>query len=129
MICFSISSFRDLGTKQKVFRRKRKQLQTNINPMYGKKKNKKKVSRMNPRIGKPVTIILPEKMTEEIARIAKKRGMKNAEVFRMMVDLGISVHKDMEKMGIIAAVDFAYFVKKSVRERMADKGNKQMSLI
>lgn len=84
---------------------------------------------MSQRIGKPVTLIIPEEMKEEIARIAKKRKMNSSEVFRMMVDLGTSVHRDMEKVGIIAAVDFAYFVKKSVRERMADKGNKQMSLL
>lgn len=93
-----------------------------------KNKEIKEVLQMR-KIGKPVTIILPEEMTEEIARIAKKRKMCSAEVFRMMVDLGTSVHRDMEKVGIIAAVDFAYFVKKSVKERMADTGNKQMSLL
>lgn len=81
------------------------------------------------KIGTPVTIIFPDDLKAECERIAIKRNMSTSAVFRMMVDLGASVHRDMEKVGLIAAVDFAYFVKKSVRERLADKGNKQLSLI
>lgn len=72
---------------------------------------------------------IPVTMMDEIERIAKKRDMNNSQVIRMMIDLGTSVHKDMEKVGLIAAVDFAYFVRKSVKEKVAGLGKRQLSLI
>lgn len=81
------------------------------------------------RKGVPINIWVTPEMKEEIDRIAAKRRITKTEVCRMMMDLGIDCHKDMEKMGVIAAVDFAYFVKKSVKEKVASAGFKQMNLI
>lgn len=84
---------------------------------------------MNQKIGTRMNFVIPDDLKAECERIAKKRKMNTSEVIRMMIDLGTSVHRDMERVGLIAAVDFAYFVKKSVKERIADKGNKQLSLL
>ena len=83
----------------------------------------------NPKIGKNVTIVIPEEIIEEIDRISKKRKMKKAAIYRMMLEVGIDCHKDMEKLGIIAAVDFAHYVKTSVSKRLKSQGPKQMSLL
>ena len=76
-----------------------------------------------------VGVRIPVPMLNEIERIAKKRDMNNSQVIRMMLDIGLSCHRDMEKVGIIAAVDFAYFVRKSVKEKVAGTGARQLSLI
>lgn len=74
-------------------------------------------------------LYLTAEQKTEIERISVKRDISQQKVIRMMLDLGIDCHKDMERVGIISAVDFAYFVKKALKERLADKGNKQLSLI
>jgi len=97
--------------------------------MYGENKNLKKGDKMSQKIGKPVTFIIPVELKEECERIADKRNMSTSAVYRMMLDLGTNCHRDMEKVGIIAAVDFAYFVRKSVKEKSLSAGFKQMNLI
>jgi len=70
---------------------------------------------MNPKIdGKPVTVIITSKQQEEIARISKRRGIPKSEIYRMLLDVGIEMHKDMEKIGIITAVDFLYYCKQAI---------------
>jgi len=83
----------------------------------------------NPNKEKAITFTVPPEMIEEVTRIAKKRKMPKAQVYKMMIDLGISCHRDMERAGLIAAVDFVYYVKKSVKERISTHGKKQLSLI
>ena len=36
-------------------------------------------------------------------------------VYRMMLEIGIDMHKDMESIGIIAAVDFTYYCKEALK--------------
>jgi len=67
-------------------------------------------------------------MKSEIERISKKRNISQQKVIRMMIDLGIGCHQDMEKVGLIAAVDFAYYVKQSLKNRIEDGREKQLSL-
>ena len=64
---------------------------------------------------KAVTILLTDEIISEVARIAKKRDMPKANVYRMMLELGIEMHKDMESVGIVAAVDFAYYCKEALK--------------
>jgi len=64
----------------------------------------------------------------EIERISEKRDMSQQKVMRMMLDLGIECHKDMERVGIVSAVDFAYFVKEALKDRLATGKNKQLNL-
>lgn len=70
---------------------------------------------MNKIEGKPVTIKVPDSMLVEIERISKKRKMSKSEVYRMMLDLGIQLHKDMERVGVVAAVDFVYYCKQALK--------------
>lgn len=74
---------------------------------------------MKPIDGRVVTIKLPEEMIREVDRIANKRKMSRADVYRMMVDLGLELHRDMEAVGVIAAVDFVYYCRQALREKVA----------
>lgn len=79
--------------------------------------------------GKTVTFVIPYEVEDEITRIAERRKISKAQVYRMMLDAGVQCHKDMEKVGLIQAVDFIYYVKKAVRDKLASNGSKQMSLL
>lgn len=83
----------------------------------------KKKLEHNTRIG------LTNEQKFEIERISEKRDISQQKVMRMMLDLGIDCHKDMEKLGIISAVDFTYFVKEALKERMAKAGKRQLHLV
>lgn len=63
---------------------------------------------------------------EEIERIAVKRKMSEAQVARMLLEVGAECHKDMERIGLIGVVDLLYYVKQSIKEKA--KG-KQLKLI
>ncbi len=78
---------------------------------------------------KNVLIAIPIATKEEIKRIAEKRKATQQQIFRMLLELGIEVHRDMERVGVIKAVDFAYYVKKAVREKMEKSGAMQTSII
>jgi hypothetical protein len=65
----------------------------------------------------------------EIERISLKRDISQQKIMRMMIDLGLELHRDMEKVGVIQAVDFAYYVKQTIKARLAENGNKQLKLI
>ena len=65
--------------------------------------------------GKAVTIMMTDEIISEVARIAHRRGMPKARVYRMMIELGIDLHKDMERVGVVAAVDFAYYCKEALK--------------
>lgn len=71
---------------------------------------------------------VPEHLKVEIERIAKKRDMSQQKVVLMMLDLGVEIHKDMEKVGIVAAVDFLYFAKKTMKDKLKSKGPIQLEL-
>ena len=78
------------------------------------------------RVGLPVKLTVPEEMIEAVADIAKKRGIKKSQAYRMLLDLGIDCHRDLEKVGLIKTVDFIGYVKKAVREKVESR---QLKLI
>jgi hypothetical protein len=78
---------------------------------------------------KTITTRIPLSITDEIERIAKKRGLSSADVIRMCLDLGVECHKDMEKLGLIGVVDFTYYVTKALRDNLASIKGKQLSLL
>ncbi len=76
-----------------------------------------------------ISLRIKESQKEEIERISIKRDMLQQEVMRMMLELGIDCHKDMEKVGIISAVDFGYFVKSCLKDKLKKSGSKQLLLV
>lgn len=64
-----------------------------------------------------ILLILPESMKDQLDRISKKRRMSRLEVIRMMLELGIDCHKDLEKLGIVPVMDFFHFTRKSIKEK------------
>jgi len=65
----------------------------------------------------------------EIERISEKRDMSQQKVMRMLMEVGLDCHKDLERLGIIGTMDFAYYVKEAVKAKLATSGKKQMNLI
>jgi hypothetical protein len=78
---------------------------------------------------KTVTLRVPIVITEEIERIAKKRGLTPPQVVRMCLELGLDCHKDMERIGLIGVVDFSYYVKKVLSDNLGSIKGKQLSLL
>ncbi len=54
-------------------------------------------------------------LSDEIERIATKRRMTKTQVVIMIMELGVDLHKDLENVGIISAVDFAHYVKQGLK--------------
>lgn len=57
------------------------------------------------RIGRMVSWKLSEETIREIERIAERRGMTKSAVIRMCLEAGLGIHRDLEKVGIIQALD------------------------
>ena len=76
-----------------------------------------------------VNFTAPKAMTEEIERISQKRNIPKAQVYLMMIDLGIDCHKDLERLGIVQAVDFAHFIKTALKDKLKKDGPKQLSIL
>jgi len=76
-----------------------------------------------------ISLSLTSEQKEEIERISKKRDIAQQQVIRMMIDLGIDCHKDLEKVGIIKAIDFSYYVKQALKKKISGEGATQLSLI
>ena len=57
-----------------------------------------------------------ERMKEEINDIKDKRGMSQSEVTRMLLDLGLEVHRDLSRVGIVRLVDMIYRLKTALKE-------------
>ena len=81
------------------------------------------------KIGKNVTLVLTDYQRSEVVRVSKKRNISQSAVYRMMLDLGFQCHKDMERVGIIRAVDFTYYVRKALKDKMVDDGADQTELL
>jgi hypothetical protein len=57
----------------------------------------------------------------EVDRIAIKRSIPQAQVLRMLLEVGVECHKDMERVGLVGVVDYAYFVKESIKAKIAGR--------
>lgn len=78
---------------------------------------------------KVVSIRIPVWMEDEIERISKKRKIPKTQVYRMLLDVGIQCHSDLEKVGLIPAMDFCHYIKTAVKEKISHSGKRQLSLI
>lgn len=90
-------------------------------------KTQNSVAKMRER-KKSLTFTVEQEILDEISRISKKRKMSKAAVYRMILDIGIDCHKDMERVGIIQMVDFGYFVKSAVKEKLKKGTGRQLHL-
>lgn len=57
---------------------------------------------------------ISERMKADIEKIMGKRGMTQSQVVRMMIDLGIEVHNDLSRIGVVRVVDFFTSCKKAL---------------
>jgi len=59
---------------------------------------------------------ISERMRDDIDEIKDKRGMSQAQVVRMLIDLGLEVHRDLSRVGIVRLVDMIYRLKTALKE-------------
>lgn len=78
--------------------------------------------------GKKIHTILADEIYSEIERIAEKRDMNIANTVRMLLKGGISMHQDMEKVGVIRLIDFIDYVKSASKKERAEYEPTQLSL-
>jgi len=75
------------------------------------------------RIGIQIRLTVTEEQERRIARLAKKYGLKKAQVYRNMIDVGLDLHDDLEKMGFGKLMVFTDKVQEIFKEwRMSRQG-------
>ena len=84
--------------------------------------------KVGPYMGLKVT---PEMMAE-IERIAERRGMTRSDVVRMCLDVGLMMHRDLERVGLIQTMDgiqdFVRWCRGAFDRRLQDETGYQMDL-
>lgn len=58
---------------------------------------------------------------EQVMRISNKRKMSEAQVIRMLIEVGVECHKDMENLGLIGIIDISYYVKEAIKNLSVGK--------
>jgi len=58
---------------------------------------------------------ISERMDSDIKEIKNKRGMSQAQVTRMLLDIGLEVHRDLSNIGIVRLVDVVYRLKSALK--------------
>ena len=83
------------------------------------------------KIGRMVSWKLSEETIQEIDRIAERRGMSKSAVIRMCLEAGLGIHRDLERFGIIQALDtgqnFVQWCREAAQGRLCKDPN-QLSL-
>lgn len=78
--------------------------------------------------GKKIYTILSNEIYSEIERIAKKRKLTIAATVRMLLKGSITLHQDMEKVGVIQLIDFIDYVKSAGKKERAEHEPTQLKL-
>ena len=68
-----------------------------------------------------VSLRISGEMMEKVKKISKKRRMKQSDVYRMCLGLGLDCHADMEKLGVVGVVDLFYFAREALKEKAAER--------
>lgn len=72
--------------------------------------------------GTDVHVILTEEQIKEIDRIGSRYGnRKRAETIRRLLDFGIDVYRDFERVGIVQLVDVADRTRKAIQEEIGQQ--------
>jgi len=58
------------------------------------------------RIGKQIRLTVTDAQEERIKIIAKRHGIPKARVYRNMIDVGLDLYDDFEKIGVYKLVEF-----------------------
>ena len=84
------------------------------------------------KIGPYLGLKIPQETKDEIDRIAERRGMTRSDVVRMCLDVGLMMHKDLERVGLIQAMDgaqaFVRWCRGALEQRLQDETGYQMDL-
>jgi len=51
------------------------------------------------RIGKQIQLTVTDQQEERIGKLAKKYDLPKAQIYRNMIDVGLDLHDDLEKVG------------------------------
>lgn len=63
---------------------------------------------------------MPADMLEELETIATKRGLSKAEASRMLLSLGLEVHRDLSRVGVVRLADMIFNLKTALRDLPQD---------
>lgn len=84
------------------------------------------------KIGPFLGLKIPQETMDDIDRIAQKRGMTRSDVVRMCLDVGLMMHKDLERVGLIQTMDgiqdFVRWCRGAFQRRLEDETGYQMDL-
>jgi ATP-dependent protease HslVU (ClpYQ) ATPase subunit len=68
------------------------------------------------KIGLQIRITVTELQEERIAKIAKRLNFSKARVYRNMIDVGLDLYDEFEKVGVWKLVEVTAKVKKLTKE-------------
>ncbi len=68
------------------------------------------------RIGSQIALVVSQSQIEKVTRIAKRHGIPKSQVYRNMIDVGLELYEDMEKIGVVKIVEFTGKVKEMSKD-------------
>jgi len=66
------------------------------------------------KIGKVVQITVTEEMDARIKEISEKHGVSKAQIYRNMIEVGLDLYNDLEKLGFGKLAEITNKMKESV---------------
>lgn len=75
------------------------------------------------KIGRKVTVTLPEEILAEIEKIAERFDLSKAEASRFLIETGLDTYKSFQLLGVVKLAEVAKKVKKKLKESK-EKQNK-----
>ena len=76
------------------------------------------------RIGKQIALTVTEEQQEKVAKIAKRHNLKRAQVYRKMMDLGLGVYDNLEKVGVVKMGEITEKAEKMTKDFVSKKQRK-----
>lgn len=71
--------------------------------------------------GERLAIIIPNEMISKLDRVAERLDLTRSQVMRNMIDVGLCVFEDFEKIGIIRLAEILGKTKKALRKEVGQQ--------
>ncbi len=73
------------------------------------------------RIGKKIALTVTPVQEERVAKIAKRLNIPQAKVYRNMIDVGLDLYDDFEKIGAVKLMEFTEKTRKAGKDFIAKR--------
>jgi len=67
------------------------------------------------RNNKKLQMYVSERLIDDIEAIMKKRDMSRSQAVRMILELGLDVHHDLSRLGLVKMVDMVHACRQVIR--------------